>query len=503
MRIAVASIMQESNTFAPGVCRWSDFTVAHGADADQLTRGSNAEMAGALATVREAGADAEPLVYAWAMPGGPVEHGAFTALRDELLARLTAGPGWDAVVLSLHGAMVTTELADADGAILAEVRRTLGDSTPIIVSLDLHANVTEAMIGATTATIAYHTDPHVDQASSGRRAALLALRTARGEVAPTTALAKRPMIVPAETMSTTTGPIGELRRRVDAEATEGVLDVSLLPVQPWLDVPELGFAALVTTDGRPDLGARLAQEYAETVWQRREEFRVERLLGPTAAVAAARRSSVRPFIIAHSADAPTAGAAGDNPIMIATLLEHGPDLRAYIPIVDAAAVEAAYTAGLGKTVDLLIGAQIDHRWGDPVRVSGVIERLGAGSYRLVGASYTGMLVSMGRFAVIASGELRVMATERPAWSADPGTFLHAGLDPGDAQVIVVRSCSDFRPNFPEATSTAVTLDVAGPATPRLESLQFHAAPRPLWPIDSVSSPARRRSGRSTHHPRPG
>ena len=90
---------------------------------------------------------------------------------------------------------------------------------------------------------------------------------------------------------------------------------------------------------------------------------------------------------------------------------------------------------------------------------------------------------MGRFAVLASGGLRLLVSERPAWSADPATFLHAGLDPADADVVVVRSCSDYRPNYP-TSDQAITLDVPGPATPNLASLEFHRAPRPLWPLDT-------------------
>ncbi len=474
-------MLQESNTFAPGRCRWSDFTVVFDEQAEIFVRGTNSEMAGALAELSAAGAEPHPLVFAWAMPSAPVDHDDYLALRDELLNRLD-GARWDAVVLSLHGAMATTLEADADGALAAAIRAAIGD-VPLVMCLDLHANVTRRMVGASDAIIGYHTDPHVDQADTGRRAARLALAVIEGRVRPVTAMAKRPMLMPAEAMNTTSGPLGAVRRHWDTALPNAVLDLSLFPVQPWLDVPELGFGVLVTTDGDGSLAESAAESVADEAYRLRESFAVD-LVDPEGAIVAARRSSIRPFIVSHSADAPTAGAAGDNPAMIRALVTAAPDLRALVPIVDAPAVGSAHRSGAGAALELEIGASIDDRWEPPFSVVATVERVGDDPYILRGASYTGMKVSMGRFAVLAAQELRILVTERPAWSADPAAFLHAGLDPAGADLVVVRSCSDFRPNYPTSAG-AVTLDVPGPATPNLRSLTFERAPRPLWPLDPV------------------
>ncbi len=123
-------------------------------------------------------------------------------------------------------------------------------------------------------------------------------------------------------------------------------------------------------------------------------------------------------------------------------------------------------------------------WWEPVGLRGEVLGLGEGSYRLEGKSFTRMEVSMGRFATLGTDGLRLLLTERPAWTSDPATYRFAGLSPDSADVIVVRSCSDFRPNFPDAAEEAVTLDVPGAATPRLESLRFEHSSRPPYPIDT-------------------
>lgn len=480
MRIGIALVQQESNTFAPGRCEWESFTVRRGVAAAVHTRGTNSEMAGATEAVTGAGHVAVPLLYAWALPAGPLSRRAFSRLRDLLIEQIT-GARLDGLVLALHGAMAAETYPDADAELIGAARSAVG-SIPLGVSLDLHANVTRRMVDAADVMVGYHTDPHVDMREAGRRAAAQIVGILEGSIEPAIALAKRPMIVPAESMNTTSGPLAAVRETADA--VQDVLDISLFPVQPWLDVPELGFGALVTTNGDPHRSADLARHFADDVWRRRDAFRVPRLMPPRDAVLAAVASPVRPFIIAESADAPTAGAAGDSPVMISALLEHGTGLKAVVPVVDPAGVDRCHVAGVTAEVQLTVGAAIDDRWWNPVHLHATVVGIGAGEYRLQGAGYTGTEVSMGRYAVVASGDVVILLSERPAWTADPATFRFAGIDLDRADVLVVRSCSDYRPNFPDSADAAVTLDVPGTATPRLEHLEFTRAPRPLWPLDA-------------------
>ena len=167
------------------------------------------------------------------------------------------------------------------------------------------------------------------------------------------------------------------------------------------------------------------------VWDRRHEFVVERLLAPADALARASESDVRPFIITESADAPTAGATGDGPAMLHTLAGWRSDRTVLATIVDAPSVSACHEAGVGASVSLRVGGSLDPRWGGSVRVDAEVVRVGDGDYTLTGVGYTGITVSMGRFAVVRRGSMQLLLTELAAWSADPGTWRHAGLDPYD------------------------------------------------------------------------
>lgn len=482
MRVGIALILQETNTFSIAATDADDFTVAIGTDLLDIVSGTNSELSGAIDTLTEAGADIYPLVYAWAMPSGRLTRSAFQWLSGLLVEGLEQAPDLDALVLSLHGSMAAEGVHDGDGRLLERARSVLGTSVPIAVSLDLHANVTRQMVDVADSISAYHTDPHVDMAQAGARAAKRALSMVGG-LRPVIGFAKRPLIIPAETMNTNTGLLAEIRSEALDHTPRDLVEVGLFPVQPWLDVPEVGFSVVAIVEGDREEAGRFAEGVADMMWDRREEIRIERFLEPEAAIRAAARSSVRPFLMAESADAPTAGAAGDSPAMISAFQASGEGLVAYIPVVDPDSVAACFEAGEGERVFLRVGASIDPRWWSPVPVEGVVINLGQGSYRLEGASFTGMEVSMGRFATVASGDIRLLLSERSAWTSDPATFRFAGLEPESADVIVVRSCSDFRPNYPESESEAVTLDLPGTATPRLDGLRFENLERPPYPLE--------------------
>lgn len=485
-RIAVASIAQETNTWSSVPCGVEDFTchgLATGRAVWDLYSHTNTEVGGAMRAVAEGECRPVPVMRAWANSSGRLARETLDHLCGLLEAELRRSPV-DGLVLSLHGAMAAESVDDADAYVLEAARAVLGPGVPVGVCLDLHANVTAALIRGSDFLVGYRTYPHVDQAETGARTARLMMDLLQGRSSPTTAAAKRPMLVPAEAMSTSEGPLADLRRSADRLTRDGILDISIFPVQPWLDVEELGFGVTVTADGDAELAKTTADRVAEEAWRRRAEFRVD-LVSPGQAIEMARSAAVRPFIISHSADAPTAGAPGDNPLMIRELQQHGEDLRSYVTVTDPAAVRDCIAAGTGGKVELSVGAGPD----GPVGLSGVVEAVGTEPVSLTGPSYTGMDFSMGGFAVVRSGLLHVLVTERPAFTLDQATFAHAGLDPQDADVIVVRSANGFRSGYPpDSVKAAVILDLAGPSTPRLELLDFVRAPRPLYPLDAELLP---------------
>ncbi|HEX7292660.1 MAG TPA: M81 family metallopeptidase, partial [Conexibacter sp.] len=305
-RVGVASVMQETNAFAVGAFTLEDFErhgLYVGSAAYERMRDTNTEIAGACEELTARGASAVPLLRAWGLAGPPLTAEAFERLALLLEQQLRAAGELDGLVLSLHGAMCAEETEAADAALAARARAVVGPHATIGVCLDLHGNITEGMLAPADFVIGYRTYPHIDMAETGRRTARLVLDTLAGRVRPVSVTVKRPLLIPAETSNTSSGPLGELRAAADAaEGEAGVLDASVFTVQPWLDVADLGFAAVVTTDGDRTAALAAAERLAVHAWELRGAFDVP-LLAPAEAIEQARERR-RTTVLSESSDSP-------------------------------------------------------------------------------------------------------------------------------------------------------------------------------------------------------
>src|SRR6188472_858800 len=133
LRIAVGGFAHETNTFSPRKTDLNEF------EAEELRRGSEIErFAGTRTTpggfVDAITADPElemvPIIVANAIPGGVVTRNAVETIEGELAEGLRREQP-DAVVLFLHGAMVTECSDDGEGSTLERVRSVIGPDVPV------------------------------------------------------------------------------------------------------------------------------------------------------------------------------------------------------------------------------------------------------------------------------------------------------------------------------------------------------------------------------------
>jgi len=234
MRIAVGGFQHETNTFAPSKAELEDFT--KGGGWPPLSRGEamfgsidgvNLPAAGFVEAARERGWTPVPLAWAGATPSSYVTDEAFETIAGHMLDGLEHAGSLDAVYLDLHGAMVTESHEDGEGELLRRVRNLLGPDIPILVSLDLHANVTPEMMALATALVSYRTYPHVDQAVTGKRAArLLDLWVERGGRAFASAFRQLPFLIPLTSGCSLIEPAKAIYDGLDSLEIDGVDSVS-------------------------------------------------------------------------------------------------------------------------------------------------------------------------------------------------------------------------------------------------------------------------------------
>jgi len=491
MRIALGNIVQESNSFSPVPGSWLHFPPGHLLRGDEVIAhrwGTRTEIGGAIDVARAEDITLVPLLSATtSASAGPMLGEVFAALRDELIAGLRSAERIDGVLLVLHGAMSAENCEDATGEILQAAREAIGLDLPLVATLDLHANVTRRMVERADALVGYHTAPHIDLYETGERGMRLLVRMIHDAVRPVAALRRLPMIVPAENGRTTEGPYAEVMdRAIELMRRPSVLDISVFSVQPWLDVEDVGCSVVVNTDRDLDLAGRLADELAEMFWERRQRFDVT-LESTAATIRRALASERHPFVLADSADAPSSGAPGDSTVVLEQLIAERPTRTCLHNIVDADAVAAMVDAGVGAEVTLQIGASSGVAFYRPITVTGRVRRLSDGDFTNKGQGFQGVVFRRGRTAVLEIGQIALVVMERPVIQWDPELYRSVGLEPRDAQIVIVKSPAAFRAAYEPLAAEVVVIDAPGVCNPNLRSLPFRRAPRPIYPLDEIET----------------
>ncbi|HET6961996.1 MAG TPA: M81 family metallopeptidase, partial [Terriglobia bacterium] len=272
MSIAIASILQESNTFSPVMTRYEDFSPVFGQQVLARHDGKLTEMGGFIDVLKKTRVAIAPVCAAWAITANRLNRAGYKRLLQAFERHLRRSKA-QALLLAMHGAQTAAGEDDVEGAVLAIAREVLGVDKPIVLTLDLHANITGRMVALADAIVGYHTYPHVDMFEVGQKAARLMLRILRGEVCPQMAYRKLPLIIQAENSQTTSGPMYRLIRAARALEQSGKAKaVSIFPVQPWMDIAEMGCAVVAVTNGNLHAAQRQADSIASRLWDHKEAF---------------------------------------------------------------------------------------------------------------------------------------------------------------------------------------------------------------------------------------
>jgi microcystin degradation protein MlrC len=353
-----------------------------------------------------------------------------------------------------------------------------------VVTLDLHANVTRAMMDRSTAICGYHTYPHVDMFETGQKAARLLLRTLAGEIRPMMVWRKLPLIVNAENQQTAHGPAHRLFVQAHAWERSGVAEaVSIFPVQPWMDIEEMGASVVVVTgcDLAPAEGA--VRALAQGFWDSRREFEAE-LTPVEEAIRLALETDGGPVVLAESSDSTGSGSPGDSTGVLKHLLKAPLKGPAAIFLVDPDAVKTLVEAGPGTTVTLSMGGKYDTLHSTSVCVTGRVHMISDGRWVPRGPGYNpGIETCMGRAVVFESGMVHILVAERPVMTVDPELYRSHGLDPLQMKIVVVKSPNGFRAAYEPIAKKIFVVDTPGVSSANFAALPFHRIPRPMYPFD--------------------
>lgn len=485
MKVAIAGILQETNTFSPVLTRRKDFLLIEGKDLMAAHSSENSELHGFIDALNQAGAEVAPILGAWAVTQGRIMAPDFEELAGEILAGIRNAGRLDGVLLALHGAWAGQEVDSCDGYLLQRVRALVGPAVPVVASLDLHASITRSMWDNADALVGYKTCPHIDTYDTGLCAGRILVSAIRREVRPVMAVVKIPMVVQAENM---TGDRGEFREMLEfaksLERRRGVVSASIFAVQPWLDVKELGWAAVVITHS-DEAGARmLATELAQFMWSRREAF-VIALPAVDEALDQAMSIEGGPVVLAEGADGTMGGGPGDGTAILAGILRKNLDVPVAAYVVDPQVVQETIQAGVGSRVTVEVGGKLNPAYSKPVRFTGKVKLISDGEFRYKGRAYTGRLVRMDRTVVLTSGGLSLLISERPAPTTDPELYRSHGIEPEHMKLVLVKSPLGARLEYEPICKAFISVNSPGCCSPDLRTLPYRRIPRPIFPFDEV------------------
>jgi microcystin degradation protein MlrC len=431
-------------------------------------------------------------VSANANPSGIVTDDAFEQIGGLMLQAAERQKPIDGVLLHLHGAMVVDSYEDGEGELLARLRRVLGPDVPIVVTLDLHANVTQLMADNASALIAFRTYPHVDQYERAWQGAELLERAMQGEVKPKTVIARRPMIYGLDRGRHQKGPMAELIGRGEVLEKSGeALVVSICAGFSRANIRDVGPSVTVTVDmargdARPH-GQTVAEEYMDHAWATRD-YESFKLLPVAEAVSRAKAGQPgdKPLVVADYTDNPGGGGYGDATAFLKGLVEAGVERVAFHAICDPEAVMAGMRAGIGMQTTIALGGKTDPAMGGgPLSLTGEVTHLTNGKFIAYGPMGGGVERDYGPSMVFRVGGIDIICITNNGQAVDLGQFTSLGIDPTLYTTVCVKSMQHFRAAFEPIAREVILVDTGALCSEHYTPELFDKVRRPVWPLDPI------------------
>lgn len=490
MRLAIAEIGQETCHFTSVRTTMKTFRQFGFYEGDEvLTRRAAGAgyIAGFLQAAEEEKVDLEPvpILSGWGGASGMFTQETVEYLDRKIEEGLKRIGKVDGFFFGLHGAAAGEEEHDVEGVFLRTARRVLGPDVPIVVPFDHHAGITRQKMTNLTGLVGHRTQPH-KPFDTGYWAAKQLFAIVRGDIRPTVAWHRIPMIAHQEQFLTSRGPMKAwFDRAREMEQMDKVVSVSPVPMQPWLDIPEGGWYSIVVTDNDIELAKRLSAELAQMAWDMREQFWIYESIPVDEAVRRAVAADRGLVILSDTGDSVFGGATGDSTVVLHELVRQQVPVLSLITIVDGESARAAWEAGAGSTLNLRIGGKLDPVFGKPLETTANVLAIGEGIVETkmgIRSEY-----DMGKRALLEIGNVRVVVTENTGVGGNhPTVYQSFGLDPAEAKIAVLKTASNFQ-YYADITSEVIRVDSVGPTMSHLEKFEWKNLPRPIYPLDNLPS----------------
>jgi len=495
MRFVIAMMQHETNTFSAQPTPYEAFAGGtgyamppQGDVARAAYQDSGFPIDAFLDFADGLGAEVVLPIAANADPSGAVDSLAFESIASQICEAVSQG--CDAVLLDLHGAMVTHEFEDGEGELLKRIRAINAD-LPIAVTLDMHTNLTQDMVDNASIITGYRTNPHIDMYEAGMRTAYTLLKTLEGKVKPKMLWQKRPMMPHLLKQASSEQPMKDvLAIASKVEANEDVLNVTLFTGFPLADISHVSVSCLVVYDAlipsQKVMGNAVIEAVLDAAWQQKEAFVYQQ--DPIYdTISFAKSLNQFPVVLADHGDNCGAGGNADSMAVIKEVISQGLEQVVAGPIWDAATVAKMAKAGVGAYVDLSIGGKSDvpslQLIGQPLTLKGRVKSIHDGRFKLKGPMMPGFQADIGMSAVLDTGSLELIVSSKRCEPYDQAYLSHTGIDLSQKKYILIHSRLHFRAAFEPIAKHIISVAGPGVCQSDYSLFPFKNLRRPIFPLD--------------------
>lgn len=488
MRVVVAGLFHETNTFLDGVTGLKDFEILEGKSLLEV-RGSGSPLAGALEVAAQLGWECIPAIDMRATPGPMVEDAALEYFLERLVAVIKTASvnSIDGVMLILHGAMVSQSVQDVEGHVLRSIRKWIGPDVPICGVLDLHANHTSDMAAFSDGLVAYRENPHTDAHDTGVRAAELLHRLMKERIRPRSILMQMPIVWPPTGTATASEPMRTLEKmaREIEQNDPNILTVNILAGFAFADVRDSGVSFSCVTLGDTETANCYLQQLADyAVANRNAGNQIEADLDEVMNLIGT--DSRGPILLVEPSDNIGAGTSGRGLGVLKAMLSRRVE-NAAVVLQGPEQVDAFRNVPIGQRRRIHLVDPFDP---EPLDLDVVLCSRSDGRFQLEDphshlASMRGTSIDMGDCVVVQTGGVQILLTSKRTPPFDLGQLRSQNIIPEKLSMVGIKAAVAHRRVWDPIAQSSYWVDTPGPCSSNLKRLNYLNLRRPIFPLDPI------------------
>ncbi len=494
MKILLTQFGNETNSFASGKTTFETLVPNGWVKAEDVIsqfKGTATYLGGALRAIEEEGA--EPLPVDLATRGGNFGAGPIMSeacasyVMDHITKDVKKHMGdFDGVFFAVHGAGCSEIDLDLERYSFKRMRDVIG-VIPMVSSLDAHANLSQDMLELSDGLYGIKTIPHIDCEEAGYKAAKNLIRHIRGELNPKMYLKRIPLLIPATTGRTVSGPGREIMEfTAECVRKNNLIDATFFFGFSAADCPCSSCSVLVVADGYAPI--KEAEEIAEFVWQRRYDFSEPSLSVEEAMDIAISNVKDGYVVINEASDNPGGGAAGDGTHLLREMIKRNIPGTIMGPLTDSVAVKYLFNNHkIGDVVDIEVGGKSSAGNGEPMRLNNA-EIINFSNGKLISAAPInfGAPMDYGNTVRLRQGNVEVIIVSERFQTYDDRPFIMTGCDMSQYKILGLKSMNHFRGYFGSRADVIVTADPPGQCPINLKLNQYKNVEHPILPLEEAN-----------------